>query len=207
MPLQMMCDYCGELIESARYNVKLSVIGIVEGVGDPGRRDPDGFVSHDPIGTYHASDDQPCWAEMLERLRTIHDIGDHAGRSSSDREQRRAQYDHWRDERRRRDEEHAARRYRIGAALEAWEALGDQGQQQQFLGVFDSDDWLLGREVAARLNSQWTLEPGEEALTAQTLRGFARRMVAAGLLEEAREHGDEGRFMYRRADDELGRAA
>jgi hypothetical protein len=175
------CDFCGEPIVDEKLMVTLSARGNAydpDGIwGDPGARYR--WVSGD-VGYYHATEDQPCWGEMLDRLSLIHSVSSDLGLTAEDlnrREQR---------------EQHQWEKNEGQLALERsrefeneWRNMPWETRERVVLAAL-GDDRASARELATRMNAHlgWSdlLFP---PINSAAARSVAMRLLARG--ELARE--------------------
>jgi hypothetical protein len=181
------CDYCGELITDDLM-VEFQASGSVHSPDRPsGRR----YVAGD-IGHYHATEDQPCWAEMFDRVRLIHAVSSDLG---PDREALERRIDQ-RAERGRERAEQSELMLEHKARMRGWQRR-PQGDRDRLLLDALGEDCLTIRELTARLNA--ALDSPQDrwpTVYESTVAKMARRLLSAGEFERIGEPF-KGKVRYR----------
>ena len=210
------CDYCGQaILDDDRRMITIHANGTAHNPDHPFGRD---LVMHAELGTYHASEEQPCWAEMLDRISLIHDVSSKLGLAAGELEARRGltrsparprreaasdaleqHHREWRERRR------------------AWKQAPWETREGWLLEVLGDDELPVG-ELAERLNAKLgtpgddatiypenVASPGDadaEQRAARTRSGAGRRAAALPLASEARsrwaDRGPRARIPGRR---------
>lgn len=136
MTLHAQCDFCGEPIEDDLM-VRLKTDGHRES-GTPWGWE---LVLGD-VGHYHASEDNPCWAEMLDRLSLIHDVSKDLGPKREDLERRAAEQ----TKRKQHQDEYDETKRK-------WRRVSTDRREELLIQVLGGERLLI-REVAVRINAE-----------------------------------------------------
>ena len=183
MAMQYSCDFCGEPIQDGRFRVELEVSGHA-------RR---GYVHRD-LGHYHASDERPCWEEMVDRIQLIHAVSSELGPDRQAIERRielRAADDRGREER-----DASWQRYR--ELREAWRAMGRDARESLLLDVL-GDDRLTGTELAEKMSVMFgASDERRPVLQSSDIRRMADAMTGTTLERIAEPFKGTLRYRYSR---------
>ncbi len=167
MAVSISCDLCGETIgdESSvfRYGVELRT----SGAGVAGN-----------IGQYHNTAERPCWDEMLDRIRMIHEVSADLGFKPKPVPVPQASYERdpmW--------ERHGERKRK-------WEKAMSVGEREDTLLKVLGDDALTGAEIADLINDGLGVDKAVGDITVVHLadiRRLVQRLVNDGRLHAATE--------------------
>jgi len=184
MAMLAQCDFCGETIANERLMIRLTASG---GAYDPRYQSERGSVYGD-VAHYHATEDRPCWAEMLDRISLIHDVSSSLGPSTTDLERRareKAEKESW-------NKKWLERK-------NAWRRISTE-QRESFLFQALANDRLLVRELASRMNAHLGFSSEDQAVGEYELRPLVKRMFDAGeLVREGESFRGKIRYRYFRS--------
>jgi hypothetical protein len=172
MAKQITCDYCGELINEERPVA-------LEAFGWSGGR----YIRRTELAHYHATEDQPCLYEVLDRLELIHAVSSGLGPDREVIERRiearakreaesEAQKEAWREHRER---------------DRAWRQTERETRERILLDAL-ADEQLTLSQVAERMNMALGWLPGEYLVVRDSgIRQLAMSMLNSGQLERVPE--------------------
>jgi hypothetical protein len=186
MTMHAQCDYCGEPIADDERLMELHASGYFH-TEQHGWR-----YSNSDLGHYHASGEQPCWAEMLDRIRLVHAVSSDLG---PDREALECRIEH-RAARQRKQEEQQEEHREHDERMRAWQRKPKDERDGLLLRAL-GDRRLTIRELTARLNEELDSPEGRSPTVYEgTINKMATRLINAGELERIGEPF-QGNVRYR----------
>jgi hypothetical protein len=192
MAKQYTCDFCGQSITDDRLMVVVRATGNQSDSdgcwGGPGNRYI--WVSGE-VGHYHATEDEQCWGEMLDRLGLIHDVSSSLGATTLELQQRREHRVEQARDATERDEQHSEYLER----RRSWRQSPMAYRERVVLEALGDGRMTLG-ELSTGMNEAlgWSANRVIYEAAASSL---ARRMVASGQLgREPEEFRGKVRYRY-----------